>query len=92
MIECEEVYILTPKSWNPHADCFEKNEGNMLDYKGELVPRKKGVQVFLSQVGIDPGMLNDGTISLVEEKWLNESFGNLQIDEEEDPMSEHMMK
>ena len=43
-------------------------------------------------MGIDPGMLNDGAISLVEEKWLNESFGNLQIDEEEDPMSEHMMK
>mgnify|MGYP003321252246 CR=1 FL=1 len=52
MIECEEIYLLTPKYWNPHVDVYGDNEKGMLDCKGEMVPRERRQQVFLSDVTV----------------------------------------
>ena len=32
--EPEDVYILTPTTWNPHSDAYVINEVSMLDWAG----------------------------------------------------------
>ena len=34
--EPEEVYILTPTTWNPHSDAYVINEESMLDWEGNM--------------------------------------------------------
>ncbi len=89
MIECDEIYIVTPKNWDPHTDAYERNEGSMLDYKGELIPKKRG-EVLLSKIKVSANMESARNISAAEEGWINEAFNNLKIKEEEDPRPEYM--
>jgi hypothetical protein len=37
----EEVYILTPATWDPHLDVYAMNEESMLDWEGNLKPKKE---------------------------------------------------
>jgi hypothetical protein len=41
LIDPEEVYILTPTTWNPHSDVYARNEESMLDWEGNLRPKKE---------------------------------------------------
>ena len=41
LIDPEEVYILTPTTWNPHLDVYARNEESMLDWEGNLKPKKE---------------------------------------------------
>ena len=34
LTEPEEVYILTPTTWNPHTDAYANNEESILDWEG----------------------------------------------------------
>ena len=34
--ELEDVYILTPTTWNPHSDAYVINEESMLDWEGNM--------------------------------------------------------
>ena len=79
MVECDEVYLLTPKSWDPHTDVHERNKRKMLDYKGEMVPRDKRKQILLKDVQADPAIQTEIRLSTVEEKWVDGSGQELQI-------------
>ena len=34
--EPEDVYVLTPTTWNPHSDAYVINEESMLDWEGNM--------------------------------------------------------
>ena len=40
LVEPEEVYMLTPTTWNPHSDVYARNEEAMLDWEGNMKPKK----------------------------------------------------
>ena len=35
-----EVYILSPATWNPHSDAYSTNDESMLDWEGNMQPKK----------------------------------------------------
>ena len=38
--EPEDVYVLTPTTWNPHSDVYVINEESMLDLEGNMEHEK----------------------------------------------------
>ena len=32
--ECDDVYLITPMTWNPHNDAYAANEDIMIDWQG----------------------------------------------------------
>ena len=52
MVECDEVYLLTLKSWDPHTDVHECNER-------EILSRSVHPSIFLCAVGQRPFLTYD---------------------------------
>ena len=50
---CDDVYMLTPTQWDPHAHAWRLNEESMLDWQGEMIEKKDRQQVLLSDVKQD---------------------------------------
>ena len=71
MVECDEVYILIPKHWDPHTDVFEWNEREMLDFRGDIIPKEGRKQILLKDVKADPTRTAEVRLSAMEEKWIN---------------------
>ena len=40
LLNPNEVYILSPATWNPHSDAYSVNEESMLDWEGNMQPKK----------------------------------------------------
>ena len=40
LLNPNEVYILSPATWNPHSDAHSANEESMLDWEGNMQPKK----------------------------------------------------
>ena len=40
LLNPNEVYILSPATWNPHSDAYSANEESMLDWEGNMQPKK----------------------------------------------------
>ena len=40
LLNPNEVYILSPATWNPHSDADSANEESMLDWEGNMQPKK----------------------------------------------------
>ena len=40
LLNPNEVYILSPATWNPHSDTYSTNEESMLDWEGNIQQRK----------------------------------------------------
>ena len=40
LLNPNEVYILSPAAWNPHSDTYSANEESMLDWEGNMQPKK----------------------------------------------------
>ncbi|MEM7375797.1 MAG: hypothetical protein AAF587_44810, partial [Bacteroidota bacterium] len=51
---CENVYLLTPNKWNPHSDSFAYNEESLLDWEGNVLPKKDRRQFMMNEVDLDP--------------------------------------
>jgi hypothetical protein len=66
MKETEDIYLLTPRRWNPHDDSYATNKENMLDWEGNMVTKKDRVQVLLSEVAEDTAIVASMQISSVE--------------------------
>ena len=50
LVEPAEVYLLTPTRWNPHSDAYARNEEMMLDWEGNVRPKKERVRVVLDEI------------------------------------------
>ena len=57
--EPEDVYILTPTTWNPHSDAYVINEESMLDWEGNMKhERDHEKRVVLEDIPSDDTMIS----------------------------------
>ena len=64
-----EVYILSPATWNPHSDAYSTNEESMLDWEGNMQSKKdRQHQIILDNVEDDINMVASLLISPLEQE------------------------
>ena len=57
--EPEDVYVLTPTTWNPHSDAYVINEESMLDWEGNMKHEKEHEKrVVLEDIPSDDTMIS----------------------------------
>jgi hypothetical protein len=72
---CDNVIILTPEyNWNPHSDVYSWNEGNMLDWEGNMIQKHHRTRIMLSDVLEDNEMNISSMISSTESNLIDENF------------------
>ena len=76
MLNCKEVYLLTPTNWDPHTSVHAQNESNMIDWKGDVVEPKyrKKLVLQLDNDGEDDGAELGAVISHIEIEAVNEAM------------------
>ena len=50
MLNNDNVYLLTPSHCDTHSKVYAHNESKMLDWKGDIVPKKHRRQILLEDV------------------------------------------
>ena len=82
--EPDDVYDLTPTTWNPHSDAYDINEESMLDWEGHMkmqgIMRKK----WYWKKSHDETMISSLVLCEKEEKIISSNFVNDQDDQDED--------
>ena len=79
-----EVYVLTPEKWNPNNEAYAMNEGNMLDWRGNIVEKKHRSTILLSEIEDDVGMAASLQISSVESSHVDTTFDTRSILQDEE--------
>ena len=79
--EPEDVYILTPTTWNPHSDAYVINEESMLDWEGNM---KHGMdhekRVVLEDIPSDDTMIS--SLALCEKEQI--AVSSYVVDQDDD--------
>ena len=79
--EPEDVYILTPTTWNPHSDAYDINEESMLDWEGNMKHEKEHEKrVVLEDIPSDDTMIS--SLALCEKEQMAVSFFFVYQDED----------
>ena len=69
LLNPNEVYILSPATWNPHSDAYSTNEESMLDWEGNMQPKKDHQhRIVLDDVEDDVNMVASLLITLLEQE------------------------
>ena len=69
LLNPNEVYILSPATWNPHSDAYSTNEESMLDWEGNMQPKKDCQHwIVLDNVEDDVNMVTSLLITLLEQE------------------------
>ena len=69
LLNPNEVYILSPATWNPHSDAYSTNEESMLDWEGNMQPKKdRQHRIVLDDVEDDVNMVASLSIALLEQE------------------------
>ena len=64
-----EVYILSPATWNLHSDAYSTNEESMLDWEGNMQPKKDRQHwIVLDNVEDDTNMVASLSITPLEQE------------------------
>ena len=83
--EPDDVYVLTPTTWNPHSDAYVINEESMLDWEGHMKnARDHERRVVLKESPSDETMISSLALCAKEEKIISSNFVNDQDDQNED--------
>ena len=81
MEEPEDVYILTPTTWNPHSDAYVINEESMLDWEGNMKHKKDHEKrVVLEDIPSDDTMVSSLALCEKEQMAVLSYF----VDQDED--------
>ena len=79
--EPEDVYVLTPTTWNPHSDAHVINEESMLDWEGNMKHEKDHEKrVVLEDIPSDVTMISSLALCEKEEMAVSSCF----VDQDED--------
>ena len=79
--EQEDVYILTPTTWNPHSDAYVINEESMLDWEGNMKNEKDHEKrVVLEDTPSDDTMISSLALCEKEQMAVSSYF----VDQDED--------
>ena len=69
LLNPNEVYILSPATWNPHSDAYSVNEESMLDWEGNMQPKKdRQHHIVLDNVEDDVNMVASLSITPFEQE------------------------
>ena len=69
LLNPNEVYILSPATWNPHSNAYSTNEKSMLDWEGNMQPKNDHQhQIVLDDVEDDVKMVASLQIALLEQE------------------------
>ena len=69
LLNLNEVYILSPATWNPHSDAYSANEESMLDWEGNMQPKKDHQhRIVLDDVEDDVNMVASLSITPLEQE------------------------
>ena len=79
----DDVYMLTPTTWNPNTDVFALNEESMIDWEGHMVQEKDRVRILMSEVEENAEMASVCAISNRESDFVNTTL--LAAEEDEPP-------
>ena len=72
LLNPEEVYISSPATWNPHSDAYSTNEESMLDWEGNMQPKKdRQHQIVLDDVEDDVNMVASLSIAPLEQETID---------------------
>ena len=79
--EPEDVYVLTPTTWNPHSDAYVINEESMLDWEGNMKhERDHEKRVVLEDIPSDDTMISYLALCEKEQMAVSSYF----VDQDED--------
>ena len=79
--EPEDVYVLTPTTWNPHSDAYVINEESMLDWEGNMKhERDHEKRVVLEDIPSDDTMISSLALCEKEQMAVSSYF----VDQDED--------
>ena len=71
LLNPNEVYILSPATWNPHSDAYSTNDESMLDWEGNMQPKRdRQHQIILDDVEDDVNMVASLQITQLNRKSL----------------------
>jgi hypothetical protein len=82
--ECEEVYMLTPSTWNPHNPVYSSNEENMINWKGDMRVEEDMQHIILSDVAENTNISSAVFVGHIETKTI-EDFLTITPDDYVDP-------
>ena len=69
LLNPNEVYILSPATWNPHPDAYSANEESMSDWEGNMHPKKDRQHwIVLDDVEDDSNMVASLSITPLEQE------------------------
>ena len=69
LLNPNEVYILSPSTWNPRSDAYSTNEESMLDWEGNMQPKKDRQHwIVLDDVEDDINMVASLSIAPLEQE------------------------
>ena len=69
LLSLNEIYILSPATWNPHSDAYSTNEESMLDWERNMQPKKDHQHwIVLDDVEDDVNMVASLLITPLEQQ------------------------
>ena len=69
LLNPNEVYILSPATWNPHSNAYSTNEESMLDWEGNMQPKRDHQHwIILDDVEDDINMVASLQITQLEQE------------------------
>ena len=85
LLNPNEVYILSPATWNPHSNAYSTNEESMLDWEGNMRPKKDNQhRIVLDNVEDDANMVASLFITPLEQEAIDTH--SVEDDEQYDRM------
>ena len=85
LLSPNEVYILSTATWNPHSDAYSANEQSMLDWEGNMQPKKdRQYWIVLDDVEDDANTLQSRYISDSEPEAYEQSQDHSTCNDDDD--------
>ena len=81
MEEPEDLYVLTPTTWNPHSDAYVINEESMLDWEGYTTHEKDHEKIVVLEDIPSDDTINS-SLALCEKEQM--AVSSYFIDQDED--------
>ena len=85
LVEPEDVCLLTPTHWNPHSDHCARNEEAMLDWEGNVMPKKDREQRLVLEETPDGAAISSPVADHKENEAIDAVFDDIRDDEQPQP-------
>ena len=88
LLNPNEVYILSPATWNPHSSAYSTNEESMLDWEGNMQPKRdRQHQTVLDNMEDDVNMVASLQITQLEQEVIDAHLVTMTVPRSADDVS-----